>query len=85
MTRHTWKLIALLAIIGVTLDLPPSIFAQSDGYQAPHDKPGPAADRVFFKSFHVDLASASMKAMPIIIGVCMRSAAFGLRPIDSIA
>ena len=62
MRRHTWKLIALLAILAVALDLPPSIFAQSDDYQPPHDRPGPAADRIFFKSFHVDLAGASIRA-----------------------
>jgi peptide/nickel transport system substrate-binding protein len=30
--------------------------AQVEEYQAPHDRPGPAADTVYFNSFHVDRA-----------------------------
>ena len=31
-------------------------------YEPPHSRPGPAADRVFFKSFHVDRAPLHMQA-----------------------
>ena len=30
--------------------------AQSDGYEPPHNRPGPASDRIVFRAFHVDLA-----------------------------
>ncbi len=62
--RHSgaWKLIITLAVLALLLELPVSISAQSDEYQPPHDRPGPATDRIQFKSFHVDLAGASIKA-----------------------
>ncbi|MDP7619645.1 MAG: hypothetical protein QF652_05315, partial [Dehalococcoidia bacterium] len=42
-------LMAFVAVGGVA-------FAQSDGYEPPHDRLGPASDRIVFRAFHVDLA-----------------------------
>ena len=36
--------------------------AQPAGYTPPHSKPGPAADRILFKSFHVDQAPVEFQA-----------------------
>lgn len=52
----------LLAVILVLLtSVVPfgTIYAQ---YKPPHDRPGPAVDRLKFKAFHVDIAPASLKA-----------------------
>jgi peptide/nickel transport system substrate-binding protein len=42
------------------MEFPTGILAQD--YEPPHDKPGPATDTIHFKSFHVDLAGASLQA-----------------------
>ncbi|MEE9285352.1 MAG: ABC transporter substrate-binding protein [Dehalococcoidia bacterium] len=39
-----------------------SVVAQPARYEAPHSKPGPAVDRILFKSFHVDRAAAEFEA-----------------------
>ena len=44
---------ALVAAGGVAL-------AQSDDYAPPHDRPGPASDRIIFRAFHVDLAAQEL-------------------------
>ena len=42
--------------------LAPGVLAQSpDEYQPPHDRPGPASERIHFQSFHVDLAGQSLQ------------------------
>ncbi|MBI4339662.1 MAG: hypothetical protein HY680_06880 [Chloroflexi bacterium] len=56
------KFILLMAALVVGLELAPSALAQSGGYAPPHQKPGPASERVQFQSFHVDLAGESLKA-----------------------
>ncbi len=53
-----------LVVIGllVGLELAPGVLAQSpDDYQPPHDRPGPASERIQFQSFHVDLAGQSLQ------------------------
>ena len=53
-----------LVVIGllVGLELAPGVLAQSpDEYQPPHDRPGPASERIHFQSFHVDLAGQSLQ------------------------
>ena len=53
-----------LVVIGllVGLELAPGVLAQSpDEYQPPHDRPGPASERIQFQSFHVDLAGQSLQ------------------------
>ena len=52
----------MLAALLLGPGLLPSVLAQADEYQPPHDRPGPAADRILFRSFHVDLAGPSVKA-----------------------
>lgn len=42
------------------MEFPTGLLAQN--YEPPHDKPGPATDTIHFKSFHVDLAGASLQA-----------------------
>jgi len=48
--------ILVLLISAVPLN---TVYAQ---YKPPHDRPGPAVDRLKFKAFHVDIAPASLKA-----------------------
>ncbi|MCZ6614354.1 MAG: ABC transporter substrate-binding protein [Chloroflexi bacterium] len=58
--RNSLKLTILLIGLVLVLEFPIGISAQE--YEPPHDRPGPAADRIQFKSFHVDLAAASVQA-----------------------
>ena len=48
-SRVALGLLAVAAVGGVAV-------AQSSDYEPPHDRPGPASDRIVFRSFHVDLA-----------------------------
>ena len=53
-----------LVVVGllVGLEVAPGVLAQSPGeYQPPHDRPGPASERIQFQSFHVDLAGQSLQ------------------------
>ena len=58
--RNSLKLIVLLIGLVLVMEFPIGISAQE--YDPPHDRPGPAADRIQFKSFHVDLAASSVQA-----------------------
>ena len=51
-------------IIGLVLglELLPAAFAQTEEYQPPHQKPGPASERIHFSLVHVDLASTALRA-----------------------
>ncbi len=42
--------------------LPASSLAQDEAYQPPHDKPGPAAERLLYNSFFVDRAPLDIEA-----------------------
>ena len=42
-----------------TLDLE---FEEGPPYEPPHDRPGPAVDRILFRSFHVDRAPLELDA-----------------------
>ena len=56
------KLALLVIALLVGLELAPGVLAQSpDEYQPPHDRPGPASERLQFQSFHVDLAGQSLQ------------------------
>lgn len=56
------RLVICLATLALLLEFPTESYAQSNEYQPPHNKPGPATDTIYFKAFHVDLASASIQA-----------------------
>ncbi len=49
-----------LALIGGTL--PGTVLGQDEAYQPPHDKPGPAAERLLYNSFFVDRAPLDIVA-----------------------
>ena len=72
-------LLALAAVGGVAA-------AQSDGYEPPHDRPGPASDRIVFRSFHVDLAPQELRrdAMDMYVFNLKTEAAQDLRDDDSV-
>ena len=56
------KMALLVIVLLVGLELAPGVLAQSpDEYQPPHDRPGPASERIQFQSFHVDLAGQSLQ------------------------
>lgn len=56
------KMALLVIALLVGLELAPGVLAQSpDDYQPPHDRPGPASERIQFQSFHVDLAGQSLQ------------------------
>ena len=56
------KLALLVIVLLLGLELAPGVLAQSsDEYQPPHDRPGPASERIQFQSFHVDLAGQSLQ------------------------
>ncbi|MSQ21996.1 MAG: hypothetical protein EXR53_01640 [Dehalococcoidia bacterium] len=57
------KFIALMVGLVVGLELAPITWAQPQTeYQPPHQKPGPASERILFQGFHVDVASAELQA-----------------------
>jgi peptide/nickel transport system substrate-binding protein len=48
--------------VGLVVILLSSVFLQAVlGYEPPHTRPGPAADNIYFKAFHQDIASASLQ------------------------
>lgn len=55
------RLIALLLFLMAGLLAAPAFLSAAD-YAPPHQKPGPATDRIRFQSFNVDLAGESLKA-----------------------
>ena len=56
------KVALLVTSLLLGLELVPSVLAQQQGYEPPHQKPGPASERIHFQSFHVDLAGVSLQA-----------------------
>ena len=46
----------------VGLELASSVLAQTGEYNPPHERPGPASDRIHFKLVNVELASAELQA-----------------------
>ena len=57
------KFAGLMVGLVVGLELAPVSWAQTQqAYQPPHQKPGPAAEHLLFQGFHVDVASAELKA-----------------------
>lgn len=57
--RFTVLMVGLVA----SLELLSAVQAQTQQeYQPPHQKPGPASERVLFQAFHVDLAGAELQA-----------------------
>ncbi|MCH8940627.1 MAG: hypothetical protein IIC27_05860, partial [Chloroflexi bacterium] len=46
----------------VGLEIVPSALAQDAEYDPPHQKPGPATERIYFQYFHVDLAAGAIQA-----------------------
>jgi peptide/nickel transport system substrate-binding protein len=51
-------LVAALATVAAAL----LAVAPAQGYEPPHDRPGPAAERLLFRSFHVDRAPLDLRA-----------------------
>ena len=49
-----------LLLVGALL--PASALAQDEAYEPPHDKPGPAAERLLYNSFFVDRAPLDIEA-----------------------
>ncbi len=58
--RTTLALTLGLALLGGAL--PGGALAQEDAYEPPHDKPGPAAERLLYNSFFVDRAPLDIEA-----------------------
>lgn len=56
------KVAFLVVGLLIGLELIPSVLAQQQEYEPPHQKPGPASERIQFQSFHVDLAGISLQA-----------------------
>ena len=57
------RFVALMVGLVVGLELAPAVLAQTpEEYQPPHQRPGPASDRILFQSFHVDLAGKAIQA-----------------------
>ena len=56
------KLITILLSVLLLVSIVPSIVHSQSNYQPPHDKPGPAADILRFRSFHVDIAPKEILA-----------------------
>ena len=52
---------ALTIVLAGSL-LPAAVVAQDEGYEPPHDKPGPAAERLLYNSFFVDRAPLDIEA-----------------------
>ncbi|MBI4199472.1 MAG: hypothetical protein HY535_03250 [Chloroflexi bacterium] len=61
-TGSRWKVLGLVAVLLLGLEVLPNVLAQSQEYRPPHQRPGPAVDRLLFRSFHVDLAAAALQA-----------------------
>ena len=59
---NRWKFAALMIALTVGLEIVPSALAQDAEYDPPHQKPGPATERIYFQSFHVDLAGGAIQA-----------------------
>ena len=55
-------LAAALGLALVCAALPTATLAQDEAYQPPHDKPGPAAERLLYNSFFVDRAPLDIVA-----------------------
>jgi len=53
--------VSLLFVLIAALALTPGAASGEKGYTPPHDRPGPAVDRIFFKAVHVDIAPASLR------------------------
>ncbi len=72
-------LAAFVAVGGVAI-------AQSDGYEPPHDRPGPASDSIVFRAFHVDLAPQELgrDAMDMYVFNLKTEAAQALRDDEEI-
>ena len=57
------KFLALMVGLVWGLELAPVTWAQfQTDYQPPHQKPGPASERILFQGFHVDVASQELQA-----------------------
>ncbi len=55
-------LVMLVSALVLGISIAPQAAAQGDSYEPPHQNPGPASDRIRFRSVHVDLAGASLEA-----------------------
>jgi peptide/nickel transport system substrate-binding protein len=60
--RARSSLAAALGLALVAGALPAGALAQDDTYEPPHDKPGPAAERLLYNSFFVDRAPLDIEA-----------------------
>ena len=61
-TRAQRLLAAALGLALICTALPAATLAQDEAYQPPHDKPGPAAERLLYNSFFVDRAPLDIVA-----------------------
>jgi peptide/nickel transport system substrate-binding protein len=61
--------------------------AAAQGYEPPHDRPGPAAERLLFRSFHVDRAPLDLRAgnMDLYLFGLRTDAALDLRGAPGVA
>ena len=60
--RRSYRCMRVLLALGLTVVLLSSVLVQPIlGYEPPHTEAGPAADRVFFNAFHVDIAADSLE------------------------
>lgn len=61
MSKRLLMVIMVSALV-LGINFVPQASAQGDTYAPPHQNPGPASDRIRFRSVHVDLAGASLEA-----------------------
>lgn len=73
-----------LALAGTLL--PAAVLAQDEAYEPPHDKPGPAAERLLYNSFFVDRAPLDIEAgnMDLYLFGLKTEAAQDLRGTDGV-
>jgi len=55
------KFIVVMVALAAGLTIVPALLSAAD-YTPPHQRPGPASERLRFQAFHVDLAGESLKA-----------------------
>jgi len=77
---------AALGLALASASLPLAATAQDDEYEPPHDKPGPAAERLLYNSFFVDRAPLDIEAgnMDLYLFGLKTEAARDLRGTDGV-
>ncbi len=61
--NHVWRAGSFALMLALAAaSLPAVATAQDEPYQPPHDRPGPAADRLLYNSFFVERAPLDIEA-----------------------